>query len=113
MVVKVINGGPGGKIGIPFLIFHPILGVPNNIRGVYYRSAKKGFMTELLAGYYKEPHVSFSDPRGRTKIQWMDNAPGHKILPRIDVRALESIRTVLRHFPQNSTHLTQPAPIAL
>lgn len=61
MVVKV-TGGVRGMIGIPFLIFqnascsYPIRGVVDDVSGVCYRTAKKGFLTStLLAEYYKEP----------------------------------------------------------
>lgn len=74
MVVKV-TGGVHGKIGIPLLIFqnaassYPIRGVPDNVPGVCYRTAKKGFMTsELVPHYYREDRVSFADPGGWTKI---------------------------------------------
>lgn len=93
MVIKV-TGGARTKIGIPFLIFqnaassYPIRGVLDNFPGVCYRTAKKGFVIgELLTEYYKEKRISYADPGGHTKVQWMDNASRHKILPNTE-RAL-------------------------
>lgn len=111
MVVKVTEG-VFGKIGVMFLIFqnvtcsYPICEVPDNVLGVCYQSAKKGFMTgEILIKYYKEASVPYADPSGCMKVQWLDNAPDHKILPECTTR-LDRIRTILKHFPQNITHLT-------
>lgn len=113
MVVKVTEG-VGGRISTPFLIFqnatssYPICGVPDTVPGVCYRSSPKGFMTEdLLTQYFKEVRVSWVDIGGQTKVQWMDNALEHKILLAIET-ALQLIKMELRHFPHNSTYLTQP-----
>lgn len=62
---------------------------------------------DLLTKYYKEAGVSWVDTSRGTKVQWMDNAPRHKVLPNTE-RALEHIKTQLWHFPHNNTHLTQP-----
>lgn len=73
MVVKV-TGEAHAKIETPFFIFqnatssYPIRGVLDNVSGVCYRSAKKGFMIgELLIEYYRESRVSFVDPGGVPK----------------------------------------------
>lgn len=46
---------------------------------------------DIFTKYYKD----FSDPRGYTKVKYLDNALGHKVFPTCIV-ALEQIQTELR-----------------
>ncbi|KAL3698368.1 hypothetical protein R1sor_012444 [Riccia sorocarpa] len=114
MVVKV-TGSVHAKIGTPFMIFsnancsYPINNVPDNVLGVCYRTTKKAFITSAcIAQYYREHRVNRPDSDGRSIILWLDNAPGHNQTPEIE-QALRDIKYEVRQFPENNTHLVQPA----
>ena len=61
MIVR-LTGGPGATICQPFMIFqnescsYPIRGTPDNVPGVSYRTAKKGFMTSDVWLQWLEEH---------------------------------------------------------
>ncbi|EGZ27547.1 hypothetical protein PHYSODRAFT_466960 [Phytophthora sojae] len=70
---------------------HPIRGVPDDTPGVYYRSSKKGWMTQrLFREYLSERKAMRADPRGRNKTIYLDNCYD------------------LQFFPPNATDLCQP-----
>jgi DDE superfamily endonuclease len=79
MVVR-LTGGPGSTICAPFMIFqnasdsYPIRGVPDNIPGVSYRTAKKGFMTKKVWLEW------LSEPRAQRRNASANNMPGKRVI---------------------------------
>lgn len=109
-----ISGGPNGKIETPFVIFqnnlssYPILGVPDNIDGVKYRSNPKGYMNQqLFTHYFGNPRVITALPNNRTRQIWIDKCTIHNENPAL-VHACELIKTILNRFTSNATTLIQP-----
>ena len=58
---------------------YPIRGVPDNVPGVSYRTAKKGFMTrEVWLQWLQEPRAQASI-RSQHRVVFIDNVSSHDL----------------------------------
>ena len=83
MVLRM-SGGEHSRLTCPMLIFknksrsYPIRNVPDDVPGVTYRSAPKGFMDRLLfTQWLQEPRCNPSDMMKRPTYLFLDNFSGH------------------------------------
>lgn len=113
MMVR-ISGGRDARIEPPFLVFtnkdrnYPIRGVPDNVEGVSYRTGPKGWMDTLIMPLWmNERRIIQPLPNNRQRVLFVDNCNGHKETEALTA-ASASIRTKIRFFPPNATHLVQP-----
>ena len=74
-----ISGAGGGKIEKPVVIFqnpnsnYPIIGVPDNIEGIAYRTSPKGYLTQqLFAQYFSDSNIISSLSGNRARKLWFD-----------------------------------------
>ena len=117
MVVR-LTGGPSSKICAPFMIFqndnssYPIRGVPDNVPGVSYRTAKKGFMTSSVwCQWLGEPraqqrrHPAIHMPGNQ--VIFVDNFGGHNDSPAIQSQLIET-RAVIRKLVACASDKVQP-----
>ena len=109
-----IAGEINGKIEIPFCVFknrdrnYPIVGVPDNVPGVRYRTQPKGWMDRaLFPEYFSTSAVITALPENRTRTIYVDNCISHDSSIALET-VLEAVRTRLHRFPRNCTHLIQP-----
>ena len=118
MVVRLI-GGPGSIICSPFMIFqnpnysYPIRRVPDDIPGVSYRSAKKGFMRkDVWVQWLNEPRAQrrkvpeIKMPNSDRGI-FVDNYGGHNDGPEVQ-KSLSQIRASIRKLLACATDKVQP-----
>lgn len=88
---------------------YPIRGVPDDLPGVSYRTGPKGWIDkQVMVQWLRERRNICSLPNGEHRVIFMDNCPGHAITDELR-QALLEIKTELRFFPANATHLLQPA----
>lgn len=118
MVVR-LTGGPGSTICPPFMIFqnpncsYPIRGVPDDIPGVSYRSAKKGFMTkDVWVQWLNEPraqrrNVPAINMPNSDRVIFVDNYGGHNDGPEVQ-KSLSQIRASIRKLVACATDKVQP-----
>jgi hypothetical protein len=114
MVVR-ITGGRQGKLEAPMMIFsnpnrsYPIRGVEDNVPGVSYRSAPKGWMEKtIFADYFSDQRSYQGDAHGHMKHVFVDNCSSHNGSERV-TQVLSSKNTKLCYLPPCTTHLCQPA----
>lgn len=115
MVVR-ITGGANAKIAAPFMIFknkdrnYPIRGTPDDIPGVSYRTAPKGFVDRaLFAEYFREKRAHCRHKMNDyERIIYLDNCGGHNETVDL-VESLDDAQATLRFLPENATDLCQPA----
>lgn len=113
MVVR-LSGGRDAKIEPPFMVFmnkdrnYPIRGTPDDVPGTAYRTGPKGWMdTKVMPQWLGERRVIRELSGGRRRVLFVDNCSGHN--GTFDLKeAAENIRTDIRYFPPNATHLIQP-----
>jgi hypothetical protein len=113
MVVR-ITGGRRGKLEVPMMIFsnpnrsYPIRGVEDNVPGVSYRSAPKGWMDKsIFAEYFSDQRSYQGDAHGHMKHVFVDNCSSHIGSERL-TQVLSSKNTKLGYLPPCTTHLCQP-----
>lgn len=113
MVVR-LSGGKQARVEPPFLVFvnknrnYPIRGTPDCIEGVAYRTGPKGWMdAKIMPLWLSETRVIRPLSNGRERSLYVDNCSGHNDTPQLR-EAAEKIRTVIKYFPPNATHLIQP-----
>eukprot|EP00171_Calliarthron_tuberculosum_P022372 IDg22372t1 len=113
MVVR-ISGGRDAIIEAPFMVFkndsrsHPIRGVPEDVPGIAYRTGPKGWMdTVVMPEWLSERRIIGPLPHERKRILYVDNCSGHNYTTAL-AAAADTIRTEIRYFPKNVTHLVQP-----
>lgn len=114
MMVR-LTGGRDGRVANPFMIFknqdrsYPIRGVADDVPGVSYRTGPKGWIDkQVMVQWLREKRHISALPNDSNRVIFMDNCPGHAITDELR-QALLEIRTELRFFPANATHLLQPA----
>ena len=109
-----LSGRRDACIEPPFLVFtnknrsYPIRGTPDDVAGVAYRTGPKGWMdTQVLSQWLSEERKMKPLENGRRRILLVDNCNGHN-----ETEAMRSsasrIRTEIRYFLPNATHLIQP-----
>ncbi len=114
-----LTGGPHARICNPCVIFqnasesYPIRGIPDDVPGVYYRTAKKGFITQKLwAQYLQEPRAHYrghAADRSKQRVIFMDNFNGHHDNGNGNMHAaLESSNATLRYLVVAATDKIQP-----
>ncbi|SPQ96949.1 unnamed protein product (mitochondrion) [Plasmodiophora brassicae] len=117
MVVR-LTGGPDARICPPMLIFqnencfYPIRNVPDDVPGVVYRTAKKGFMTSAVwLEYLREPRVQrrygIARDSNRPRVIFVDNVGSHQISQEA-TRQLNSMNATIRFLVANATDKIQP-----
>lgn len=113
MMVR-LSGGRDACIEPPFLVFtnkkrsYPIRGTPDDVAGVTYRTGPKGWMdTHVLSQWLSEERVIKPLGNGLRRILFVDNCSGHNETEAM-ISSASRIRTEIRHFPPNATHLIQP-----
>ena len=114
MVVRV-SGGSNGIIHSPFMIFqndkcsYPIYGCPNNVFGVSYRTAKKGFMTSIIWNeWLNEVRVVQPDCHGQRRVLYVDNCTAHNDSTQA-LLTVDRLNIEIRKLPANATDMCQPA----
>ena len=112
-VCQRISGGISGKIEVPFCVFknrdrnYPIVGVPDNVDGIMYRTQSKGWMNRtLFLQCFATPEFITALPGNRTHIVYVDNCVAHDPKSAFET-ALNAINTRLERFPRSCTHLIQ------
>jgi len=84
MVVR-LTGGPHATICPPFMIFqndncsYPIRGVPDDVPGVSYRTAKKGFMTREVWLQWLQERRAQATIRSQRRVVFVDNVSSHDL----------------------------------
>lgn len=108
-----LSGGVNSKLEAPFMIFmnknknYPIIGVPDNVPGVTYRTGPRGWMDRrVFLEWLEEPRAIDTHPDGQ-RILFLDNCTCHDETTE-QLQALEKINTKLKKLPPNATHLCQP-----
>lgn len=106
-IVIILKGGKDARIDKVFVIFqnddcnYPIRGVPDNVDGITYFTAQKGFMTgTVMRDFLLSPRV-WGD--GGKRTLWCDNFSAHVAQEKLAA----SINTELKFYPSNSSHETQ------
>jgi DDE superfamily endonuclease len=115
MVVR-ITGGPRAMICPPFMIFqnencsYPIRGVPDNVSGVSYRTAKKGFMTrDVWLQWLKERRAQHRyDNSACPRVIYVDNVSSHDTTSEETKAQLNKMNTSIRFLVANVTDKIQP-----
>lgn len=109
-----LSGGEYSLIQPPILVFanknrnYPIRGTPDNVDGVSYRSGQKGRMeTSLIPQWITEPRVIGPLSGSRRQVLYVENWSGHAKTDLLN-EACRKIRTDMKYFPPNATHLIQP-----
>ena len=113
MIVR-LSGGRDSKVEAPFLVFknkdrhYPIRGVPDNVDGVAYRTGPKGWIdTTVMPQWLSEQRVIRPLPHDRLRVLYVDNCSGHTNTMELQ-KACDGIKTQIKYFPPNATHLVQP-----
>lgn len=113
MVVR-ISGGRDSRVEAPFLVFknkdrnYPIRGLPDDVDGVSYRTGPKGWMDRIvMPQWLSESRVIRPLSNNRRRTLYVDNCSGHTYTTDL-ASASEAIRTDIKYFPPNATHLVQP-----
>lgn len=108
-----ISGAPDYKIEPAFIVFqnsnrsYPINGIADDVPDVCYRSQPNSSMDRQLFPAYFRDRAIRALPKNGTRILFVDNSSVHNNTPELQA-ALADIRTTLRRFPSNCTHLIQP-----
>ena len=109
-----ITGGIASRIETPLIIFpnqsanYPILGLPDNIEGVCYRTSRKGWLTQaLFPEYFKETRVIESLSGGRQRTLYMDSVRVHNETVQLS-QSLLLVNTIIKRYRANCTTLVQP-----
>lgn len=83
---------------------YPIRGIADDIDGITYRSAPKGFMDQRVMADFLRSNKIWGTNRKKIHL-WCDNYGSHEK----QVNLARSVNIELHFLPRNSTHLTQPA----
>jgi hypothetical protein len=108
-LIVTISGGQQAKIMHGMIIFknekssYEISGVPDNVKGISYRSAPKGFMNQFIMAKYLLHSRLWGHDAAHVVI-WCDNYGSH--LKQIDLA--RSVNKELKFFPTNATDKVQP-----
>ena len=112
MVVR-LSSGRDARVESPFMVFmnkdrnYPIRGTPDDRPDVAYRTGSKGWMdTRVMPEWLSENRVISALPNGRRRVLLLDKCRGHNNTNALDI-ATQKIRTCIRCFPANATHLIQ------
>ena len=109
-----LSGGPFARIELPLMIFksqnrsYPIRCVPDDVRGIAYRTGPKGWTdTTIMQEWLKETRVIKLLSRNRIRHLFIDNRSGHNLDEGI-ISAPERVMTTIKFFFPNATDLVQP-----
>ena len=113
MVVRV-SGSSNGIIHSPFMIFqndkcsYPICGCLDNVPGVSYRTAKKGFIIGIIwIEWLNEVRAIQPDCHGQRRVLYIDNCTAHND----SIQALltaDRLNIEIRKLPANAIDMCQP-----
>ena len=83
-VVPLVRGGVNACIESVFVVFknqnanYPIMGVPDDLENISYRTGKKGWMDRrVFREMIEEPRFISEDDLGRPQIVFLDNVNSH------------------------------------
>lgn len=113
-VLLRVAGGSSAIVEPPFVILqdpeyrYPLLGGPEKVKDVSYRTSPSGWMDRVvLLEYLKEKRAIRPLPNGRRRILMVDPSVWHSHTS-IMVTPLKELNTELRYFPQHGSDLVQP-----
>jgi DDE superfamily endonuclease len=113
MVVR-LTGGPHATICPPFMIFqndncsYPIRGVPDDVPGVSYRTAKKGFMTREVWLQWLQERRAQATIRSQRRVVFVDNVSSHDLESEGVKNQLSRLNASFRFLVANATDKIQP-----
>lgn len=108
-----LSGGLDALIEPPFMVFlnkgsNPIRGVPDDVKGVAYRTGPNGWMNrKFVPQWLSEQRVIRRLPNQRRLVLFVDNFSVHSTAPDL-LEMMYNVRTEVKYFPSNVTHLIQP-----
>lgn len=110
-----LSGGRDFLIEAHFMVIrnkdrhYPILSLPDDVNGVSYRTGPRGWMdTRIISRWILEERVMRPLPHDLRRVFYMDNWNGH-ITTEDPEAAFKVVKTDIRYFPPNTTHLIQPS----
>lgn len=108
-----LSGGTNAKLEAPFFIFrnlnwsYPIVGCPDNIPGVSYRTKPSGLMDRAcFIQWLREYRAIAQNPKRKTRYMYCDNGTGHALVQET-WDSLANINTFLPKLLSNATHKCQ------